>query len=150
MGHLVTIVRLPRMPRSIESSTLMGLLLLAGAAGRAGAQENYEIQVYPYEIVEPGHTMIELHSNFTLRGSRSAEGGVLPTNHQLHETIEVTHGFNDWLEIGFYIFTSSARGQGVGWVGDHVRPRVRVPPRWNWPVGVSVSNEIGYQRGRYS
>ena len=33
------------------------------------------------------------------------------------------------------------------WVGDHIRPRVRVPPEWHWPVGVSLSQEIGYQRG---
>jgi len=131
-------------------ATLSGLLLLAGTAGPAVAQENYEIQVYPYETVEPGHTMIELHSNFTFQGSTTAQGGVLPTNHQLHETIEVTRGFNDWFEVGFYFFTSSARGQGVGWVGDHIRPRVRIPPKWKWPVGVSISNEIGYQRARYS
>jgi hypothetical protein len=37
----------------------------------AGAQENYEIQVYPYETVERGHTMVELHSNFTFQGSKS-------------------------------------------------------------------------------
>ena len=35
------------------------------APRRTCAQGNYEIQVYPYETVEPGHTMVELHSNFT-------------------------------------------------------------------------------------
>ena len=29
-------------------------------------------------------------------------------------------------------------------------PRVRVPAKWRWPVGVSLSNEIGYQRRVFS
>src|SRR5258705_9692814 len=75
-------------------------VFLAGAflASPAGAQEDYEIQVYPYETVEPGHTMVELHNNFTFKGSKSTTDGTLPTNHQWHETIEITHGFNDWFE----------------------------------------------------
>jgi hypothetical protein len=114
------------------------------------AQGNYEIQVYPYETVEPRHTMVELHSNFTFQGSKSTDDGTFPTNHQLHETIEITHGFNEWFETGFYIFTSAKSGQGWDYVGSHIRPRVRVPPKWHWPVGVSLSNEIGWQSRRYS
>jgi len=95
------------------------------------AQENYEIQVYPYDTVEPGHTMVELHSNFTFQGSKTTDDGTLPTNHQLHETIEISHGFIDWFEVGFYIFTAEKNGLGIDWVGDHIRPRVRIPPKWN-------------------
>jgi len=116
----------------------------------ARAQDNYEIQVYSYETVAPGHTMVELHSNFTFEGSKTSLDGMFPTNHQLHETIEITHGFTDWFECGFYIFTSSKNGQGIDWVGDHIRPRFRVPPKWKWPVGLSLSNEVGYQRRQYS
>jgi hypothetical protein len=116
----------------------------------AVAQENYEIQVYSYEAVKPGHTMVELHSNFTIEGSRQKRDGLYPTNHAFHETIEITHGFTDWFETGFYIFTSARSGQGWQWVGDHIRPRFRVPEKWHWPVGVSVSNEIGYQRRQFS
>ena len=47
--------------------------------------------------------------------------GVYPTNHQEHETIELTEGINDWSEIGFYIFTSEQNGHGVQWVGYHIR-----------------------------
>lgn len=45
---------------------------------------------------------------------------------------------------------SEQNGYGVQWVGDHIRPRVRVPTSWHWPVGVSLSTEIGYQRPVYS
>jgi hypothetical protein len=116
----------------------------------ARAQDNYEIQVYSYDLVEPHHTMVELHSNFTIDGSKTIVDGLYPTNHAEHETIEITHGFTDWFEVGFYIFTSERSGQGIQWVGDHIRPRIAIPKKWNWPVGLSLSNEVGYQRRPFS
>jgi hypothetical protein len=129
---------------------LSAILILAFYALPLMAQDNYEIQVYSYETVEPGHTMVELHSNFTIEGSKQRFDGLYPTNHAFHETIEITHGFTDWFETGFYIFTSARSGQGWQWVGDHIRPRFRAPEKWHWPVGVSLSNEIGYQRRQFS
>jgi hypothetical protein len=124
--------------------------LLAVAAVPARAQDNYEIQVYGVDTVEPGATMLELHSNFTFQGSKQEIDGVRPTNHALHETVEITHGWNSWFETGFYIFTSATPRDGFEWVGDHIRPRVRAPEKWHWPVGVSLSTEFGYQRRVYS
>jgi len=114
------------------------------------AQDNYEIQVYGSDLVAPGHTMVELHSNFTVDGSKQVTDGVLPSNHAEHETLEITQGFNDWFEAGFYVFTSIQPDGGWQWVGDHIRPRFRVPESWHWPVGVSLSQEIGYQRRDFS
>ena len=53
-------------------------------------------------------------------------------------------------ETGFYIFSSITPDYGWQWVGDHIRPRVRAPVSWHWPVGVSLSAEFGYQRPAYS
>jgi hypothetical protein len=114
------------------------------------AQGNYEIQVYGADTVPAKNTMLELHSNYTPDGQAKTIDGVYPTNHQLHETIEITQGITSWSEVGFYIFTSAQDGHGVQWVGDHIRPRVRVPDSWHWPVGVSLSTEVGYQRAIYS
>jgi len=142
-----------RIVELITSRILLLLLAIAALllpARPAAAQDNYEIQVYPYETVAPGHTMVELHSNFTIEGSKQKIDGLYPTNHAFHETIEITHGFTDWFETGFYIFMSARSGQGWQWVGDHIRPRFRVPEKWHWPVGVSLSNEIGYQRRQFS
>ncbi len=130
-------------------------VVLAGAtaalcAATAYGQGNYEIQVYGSETVAPKNTMVELHSNYTVDGQHYTVNRVYPTNHQEHETIEITQGLNDWSEVGFYIFTSEQNGHGVQWVGDHIRPRVRVPSSWHWPVGVSLSTEVGYQRAVYS
>jgi hypothetical protein len=114
------------------------------------AQGNYEIQVYGADTIAPKSTMIELHSNFTPVGQKKLMDGIYPTNHQEHETLEITQGINDWSEVGFYVFTSLQDGHGWQWVGDHIRPRVRVPDAWHWPVGVSLSTEVGYQRAVYS
>jgi hypothetical protein len=116
----------------------------------ARAQDNYEIQVYGADLVPRGNTMIELHSNFTLEGSRFVQDGLRPTEHALHETLEITHGFTDWLEVGFYAFTSTQQTTGFQWVGDHIRPRITAPESWHLPVGLSLSQEVGYQRREYS
>lgn len=116
----------------------------------ARSQDNYEIQVYGADTVPPHTTMVEIHSNFTVDGSKTVQDGMLPTNHAEHETLELTQGINDWSEVGFYVFTSIQPGEGWQWVGDHIRPRVRAPESWHWPVGVSLSLEFGYQRPAYS
>ncbi|MBI3414039.1 MAG: transporter [Verrucomicrobia bacterium] len=116
----------------------------------ARAQDSYEIQVYGSETIAPGKTMLELHSNFTVDGEQRVLDGVLPSHHSLHETFEITHGFSDWFETGFYIFTSVQPGKGWEWVGSHIRPRARIPENWHWPVGVSLSTELGFQRRSFS
>src|SRR5580765_8678972 len=132
-----------------RSSLLLPLFLFLLTAFIC-AQDNYEIQVYGYETVAPRSTMVEIHSNFTIDGSKTVQDGVLPTNHAMHETLELTQGINDWAEVGFYVFSSIQPNGGWQWVGDHIRPRVRVPDEWHWPVGVSLSQEIGYQRAAFS
>jgi hypothetical protein len=141
-----------------KSSALLAVAAFCSlAAVPARAQGNYEIQVYGAPTVEPKSTMVELHSNFTMGGTKvpldsldPTRDGIYPTNHQQHETLEITQGLNDWSEVGFYVFTSLQDGHGWQWVGDHIRPRVRVPDSWHWPVGVSLSTEVGYQRAIYS
>ena len=129
---------------------VFGILLPVVAIIPAWAQDNYEIQVYGSDLVAPDHTMVELHSNFTVEGSKATIDGVLPTNHAEHEAVEITQGVNDWFETGFYIFTSIQSDGGWQWVGDHIRLRFRIPESWHWPLGVSLSNEIGYQRPEFS
>jgi len=94
--------------------------------------------------------MVELHSNYTIDGNKTVINGVLPSHHAFHETLEVTRGFTPWFETAFYVFTSIQPGQGWEWVGDHIRPRARIPEEWHWPFGLSLSTELGYQRRSYS
>lgn len=139
---------MPRARRRLAGSFLLlaGVLLPADAA----AQENFEIQVYESETVAPGKTMVELHTNMAVKGTTHKVDGVLPTEHARHATLEITHGFTPWFETAFYLFTSVQPGTGYEWVGDHIRPRVRVPESWEWPVGLGLSAEVGYQQCRFS
>ncbi len=129
---------------------LLAFALGLGAPTPAAAQNNFEIQVYGSETVAPGSTMVELHSNTAIEGSRHTTDGVLRTQGAFHETIEITHGWTSWLETGFYIFTSVQPDPRYEWVGDHIRPRVRAPESWHLPVGLSLSAEVGYQRREFS
>ncbi|MBV8673085.1 MAG: hypothetical protein JOZ33_06600 [Acidobacteriaceae bacterium] len=138
-----------------ETPLLVMLWLIAGGKP-ATAQNNYEIQVYGSDTVAPKTTMLELHSNFTAEGSEPVppseydSTGVYATNHAQHETLEITQGVTNWSEVGFYVFTSiNGNGQGWQWVGDHIRPRVRAPDSWHWPVGASLSMEFGYVRPEF-
>jgi hypothetical protein len=125
----------------------LGLTL---AAASLLAQDNYEVQVYGSETLGAGENLIELHSNYTVDGNRDTVDGVVPSYHAFHETLEFTHGFTDWFETGFYTFTSIQPGMGWEWVGNNIRPRVRAPESWHWPLGVSLSTEIGYQRPQFT
>ena len=129
---------------------MLSLAFMASFSGILHAQDNYEIQVYGSETVAPGATMVELHSNYTVTGSKEVIDGMIPTEHAWHETLEITQGINPWFETGFYVFTSVNPGYGWQWVGDHIRPRVRAPEDWRLPVGLSVSFEFGYQRAAFS
>ncbi len=116
----------------------------------ANAQENYEIQVYGAQTQQKSSTIFELHSNYTFDGEREEIKGVRPTYHALHETIEITHGITDNFELGFYIFMNYLPGYGYRVIGTHIRPRIMAPAKWNLPVGLSLSAEIGYQGPHYS
>lgn len=123
---------------------------LVAACAIARAQDNYEIQIYGAELVPKNVTMVEVHSNFTVDGEKHVVNGVAPSNHAMHETLEITHGWTNWLETGFYVFSSIQPDGGWEWVGDHIRPRITAPESWHLPVGLSLSQEIGYQRRKFA
>ena len=61
-----------QLPIQLMRFAILGAAVLAACCAWAypsRAQDNYEIQVYGAELVESGHTMVELHSNFTFQGS---------------------------------------------------------------------------------
>lgn len=100
---------------------LLGWALMA--CGLAFAQDNYEIQVYGAETVKPGNTMVEVHSNFTIDGSKALPGsrytanGTFPTNHAQHETLELTQGLDALVGTRLLCFHQRKQRDGlpVGW-----------------------------------
>lgn len=113
------------------------------------AQDNYEIQVYSSELTKSHHTMLELHSNYTLNGTKEIQDGLYASNHAIHETLEITHGFSKWIEVGTYLFTSLGTDNRTDITGFHLRPRIAVPDEFHWPFGVSLSAETGYQNPHF-
>ncbi|HTR77777.1 MAG TPA: hypothetical protein VMH39_06690 [Gemmatimonadaceae bacterium] len=116
----------------------------------ADAGDRYEIEVYGAATVAPGRWMLELHSNYVADGFTYSVDGTIPDEHALHETLELTRGLTDWAELGGYVFTSQSPGRGWSAAGYSVRPRLRVPERWAWPVGVSLSQEVAWFKSEYS
>jgi hypothetical protein len=113
-------------------------------------QDNYEIQVYGSPTMTKGQTMFELHSNYTSNGNTLSNNGVIPSQHSIHETIEITHGISENFELGFYLFTNYSPNYGWKVIGSHLRPRISAPEKWHLPVGLSLSAEIGFQKQEYA
>jgi len=123
---------------------VLGLLAVATPAA---AQDLFEIQVYPYDTVEPGVTMFEFHSNFTPSGSKGVEDGVYGNHHQFHETLEITHGWTKYFETGFYIETAPyVPDVGAKFTGWHIRPRFAFPESKSFPFKVSLSLEYAFNQ----
>lgn len=130
-------------------STFVAVALLSRAAP-AAAQDLFEIQVYPYDTVEPGHTMLEFHTNFIPSGTKNTEDGLYANDRQFHETIEITHGFTSFFEVGFYLETAPyVPDVGAKFTGWHIRPRFRLPEWENFPFKVSVSFEYAFNRAGF-
>lgn len=128
---------------AVAASVVWALL----AAAPASAQDLFEIQVYPYDTVEPGVTMFELHSNFTPSGSTGMQDGVYGNNHQWHETVEITHGWTKHFETGFYIETAPyVPDHGAKFTGWHIRPRWSFPEFEDFPFKVSLSLEYAWNQ----
>ena len=128
---------------------LAALLAMLGTSLTARAQDLFEIQTYPYETVEPGHTMFEFHANYYPSGTTTSEHGTYPVNHQFHLTMEVTHGLTKYWELGGYLVSAYVPDVGPKFAGGRIRPRFRIPETWHWPFGFSVSTELGFNKHQF-
>ena len=129
---------------------VLWLLLLTVGVNKIYCQDNYEIQVYGSATQNAGSTMFELHSNYTIVGQKNTVDGVLPSNHALHETLEITTGITANFELGIYLFTNYNPQNNFQIVGTHIRPRISAPQSWHLPVGLSLSAELGTQKAAYA
>ena len=116
---------------------------------RAGAQDLFEIQVYPYATVAPRHTMFEFHLNTFPVGTKDAEGGAYPNHRQSHFTLEVTHGLAQYWEVGAYLVTAYVPDVGYRFAGTRLRPRFRLPEGWGIPFRLGLSTEFGFNKHQF-
>jgi hypothetical protein len=119
-------------------------------AAPAATQDLFEIQVYPYETVEPHRTMMELHTNFFPSGTKDAAPGEFPVHQQAHFTLEVTHGFTPYFECAGYLVTAAhVPDHGARFAGARIRPRFRLPEFKSFPFKVSLSFELAFNQQEF-
>lgn len=124
----------------MKNKLLLVLFTCTQLVLKSMAQDANEIQVYASATTPKYMTIIELHSNYTFKGPKSNE-----KYHPLLETIEITTGISKNFELGFYIFTHNLNGK-LQYTGSNIRPRIKAPDAWSWPIGVSLSSEIGFSK----
>ena len=137
---------------SLAKNGVLPLAVLAAlilGATSARAQDPFEIQVYEYVTVPKGKWNLETHFNHVQRGTRVFEGLVAPSEHRTHLTFELTRGITNWFELAGYLVTARQDGDAPEYVAWRVRPRVRVPPSWKLPVGLSLSTEVAFPKDEY-
>ncbi len=127
---------------------ILCVVLLCGLTV-AKAQDSFEVQVYESDIVPVDHYELDMHNIFVEHGSSSWDGTVAPSNHQEHLAFEFTRGMTDYFELGSYLLLASRPGGLNQFAGFRIRPRVKAPDDWNWPVGASLSMEIGFPQLQY-
>ena len=113
------------------------------------AQDAFEIQVYEVDTVPAGKWGLETHLNDVVRGTKEREAHLAPSEGQVHLTFELTRGITDAFEIAGYLSLASRSGVAADFAATRIRPRVRVPEGWGWPIGFSLSAEVAYTRSPY-
>jgi len=111
-------------------TALAALLALAAAApGPARALDRFEIQVYQADINEPGQVGFELHSNYTASGRSTRDLGSpeIPPDRTMRLTVEPAVGVTSWLELGAYLQSFVAPGNGLRWGGAKLRAKLVAP-----------------------
>jgi hypothetical protein len=131
------------MPTAARVAALCGLLL-AASAGRASAQNLFEVQVFPDEILERGETAVELHSVLMPSGTR-LPNRMLDRSSHVHLSFELSHGWSNRFETGVFLETSpSADDDHAALTGFHFRPKFRFAEWRRFPFHTSVALEYAF------
>jgi hypothetical protein len=129
---------------------LVAALVWSASALRAASQDLFEIQVYPYETVEPGRTMVEVHTNYFPSGTVTRTRGEFALDRQSHVTLEVTHGFTKYFECAGYLVTAAhVPNAGGRFAGARIRPRFRLVETPQLFFNISVSFELGFNQPEF-
>jgi hypothetical protein len=118
----------------------LAALLLPHAASPI---DRFEIQVYEAEVNEPGDLGLEVHANYTARGTRTpAYPGEIPPHRAFRLTLEPAVGVARWLELGGYLLTVAAPGEGYRFAGAKLRAKL-VAPREERGLFYGLNVEVG-------
>jgi hypothetical protein len=124
-------------------------LLLPVCAVVLCAQDPFEIHVYEYEPLPLGTFTYEAHLNGVLRGTKSYDELVAPTQDQIHFTSEVTAGITDDFRAALVLLTAKRPAGPLEYAGFRVLPHIYAPPRWNLPLNLGFVAEFSFARAEY-
>ena len=113
------------------------------SAGRARAQDRFEIQVYDSETAGAGQVGLETHWNYIFAGTKlTSPDGEEPNDHTFHLTFEPHVGLGDWGELGCYFQTAATPADGYEYAGVKLRFKLRYP-RKLWDIlGLAINFEV--------
>ncbi len=113
------------------------------------AQDPFEIHIYEYEPQSLGQYSLEAHLNFLPQGTARRDGTLLPTEHQMHLTLEPTFGLSENFAVGFMFLNAWEPGYSPQFAGWRVLPHVYAPESWRLPVRLGFVAEFSFQKTRY-
>ena len=131
---------------SLRAGALPALVcaLLAGVPARAHAQNLFEVQVFPDEILDRGDTQVEFHNVLMPSGTRLPDATDDPQAH-VHLSFEISHGWTRSFETGLFLETSpSETDRHAAITGFHFRPKYRFAEWKRFPFHTSVSVEYAF------
>ena len=89
---------------------------------------------------------LEAHLNLVAQGTTVTQGTVLPTEHQMHLTLEPTAGFSENFALGFMFLSAWQPGSSPQFAGWRVLPHFYAPESWHLPVGLGFVSEFSFQK----
>ena len=122
---------------------------LVWCACRLLAQDPFEIHIYEYEPLTRGEYSLEAHLNVEAQGTSVADGGLLPTRHQTHLTLEPTVGISPGFAVGFMFLNAWEPGYSPQFAGWRVLPHFYAPESWDLPVRLGFVAEFSFQKTAY-
>jgi hypothetical protein len=142
----VALERTPR-PPSVAKKAVASIAAFAAATTLAPpcfALDRFEIQVYEADMNKPGQFGLELHTNYTLKGTSTPDyEGQVPPHHVARFTLEPALGVTRWLELGAYLQMLVGPDVGAQWGGWKVRAKFVLPNDSTRPWFFGINMELG-------
>jgi len=117
-----------------------------GIQSRAEAQQGYEFEVYGTQVKQPGAVEIELNTNYVASGPRLVDAELFPTHRMLRSSLELSAGLTNYLEASLYVLGARRSDGHSAYVGNRLRLTAAVPADFGLPIGLGITQEIGYSR----
>ncbi len=124
---------------------LTGALCLGAFVPDAGAVDPFEIQVYEGDINDAGQAGLELHTNYTAAGRKTAlYPGEVPPHGVARATLEPSFGVLPWWELGLYLQFAMATEDPAGHFGGFkLRSKFMAPVRHLGGPGTTAQFRYG-------